>query len=303
MFNALPTTGTYASTETLYPSVFFSSTSTPDFNGGSASTLNWQIGQSGRVVNYRTLCNTNATSPSFFVKYRGEGTNLTIAIGFVILRIEIIFMPQNPESIQKLNIKKALRAAAATAFISTSVIAPMAHAEDTTQETFSQTVHTDRPTLPNKMVLPGIASDRISPETKPLLKGFSFLEQGLEIADSEPYTKLQVSNFSKKDTEIFNQSYEEIKGKNSQAPEIKDNEMAFIVAVSSIQGPALKLKGLEQEDTEKLTINIEFSSPSDTIDYESAGRENYIIGIVDKKADIAIYYPKADEPFLTLPKK
>jgi aspartyl-tRNA synthetase len=31
-----------------------------------------QTGQSGRVVNYRTLCNTNATSPSFFVKYRAD---------------------------------------------------------------------------------------------------------------------------------------------------------------------------------------------------------------------------------------
>lgn len=45
LFNALPTSSSYASTETLYPSVFFSSASTPDFNGGNASTLNWQIGR------------------------------------------------------------------------------------------------------------------------------------------------------------------------------------------------------------------------------------------------------------------
>lgn len=216
-------------------------------------------------------------------------------------------MPQNPENSRKLNVKKALRVAAATAFISASVTAPMAHADSNTYETFNPNLHTDEKIsgLPHKRTLPNIASDSFSPETRSLLSGFSFLEQGLDIADVEPYSKLQVSHFSKEDTEVFNLSYKEIKGKDAQAPEIKDGEMGFIVAVGSIQGPALKLKGLEKKDTdtEKFIINIEFSSPSDTRDYTSVNRKNYIIGIVDKQADIELYYPKAEEPFLTLPKK
>lgn len=230
---------------------------------------------------------------------------MTIAIGFDILAIEIIFMLQNPESSPKLNIKKAMRAAAATAFISAGIAAPMAHADSNTYETIGSNFHTDEDmsVLPYKRILPNIAFDTMPPETKSPLKEFSFLEQGLEIADVEQYSKLQVSNFSKEDIEVFNLSYKDIKGKDAQAPEIKDGEMAFIVAVDSIQGPTLKLKGLEKKDTdaEKFIINIEFSSPSDTRDYTSVDRKNYIIGIVDKQADIELYYPKAEEPFLILP--
>jgi hypothetical protein len=77
LFNALPTTGTYASTETLYPSVFFSSVSTPDFNGGSASTLNWQV---GREYTYNKMSEGTPGGMSYTF-YDSQAKKKNIAIG------------------------------------------------------------------------------------------------------------------------------------------------------------------------------------------------------------------------------